>query len=211
MNRHYCLAVYLFMVCWSGVAVISAADEHDDKLEKRILDLLMMRDDVTGEYHVELSGYGKRALPVYEKILSTPQADTFGNYRLSRALIYTGWLGDVASALRPHVRMHLMSDSAGIRMRAVPALAGIGGPEDVPILVAMLYDEDSAVRHQTVMALGKLGDASALTALEIWRQQASKADEARPLTEKWIDNAMTKRIEEARSAIQKRLKEKTAS
>lgn len=197
-------SVLLASIC--GFLAMPARGNQDEQLEERINALLMVEDDETGEYWKELAGYGDRALPVFEKILSEPQDDELGELRVSRVLssIHRGF-GEVAGDFRPHVEAKLTAESRMIRREAVPALAAIGGPDVLPTLVAMLYDQDSMVRHQAVMALGKLGDESALVALDIWEKQATAADESRPAGEKWINHAMSNPLEEARQAIQARL------
>lgn len=206
MKRCTLIRVSILLASICGVLVMPAHGNQENQLEERINALLMVEDDETGQYWEELVGYGERALPVFEEILSTPQNDELGELRVTRVLsaIHRGF-SDVASPLRPHIEAKLSVESRMIRRQAVPALAAISEAEDVPIFVAMLYDPDSMVRHQAVIALGKLGNVSALVALDIWEQQASAADESRPPTEKWIDSAMPSRLKHVRDTIRERI------
>lgn len=54
----------------------------------------------------------------------------------------------------------------GVRLRAVPALTRIRDPRVLPLLAAMLRDQDRFVQKQVVQSLGELRDPRAVAALE---------------------------------------------
>lgn len=100
-----------------------------------------------------------------------------------RALLKSGSREDVARAIkeidlmtdRPQklafLRLMVESGDQGQRSRAVSMLKKLGGPEAVALIMTVLSQEgSSSARMQAAVALGDLGDASAIPALQdAWR------------------------------------------
>ena len=99
----------------------------------------------------------------------------------------------------------LSSDDPAARAAVLESIEVKGKRQELPMLLVNLYATDRAERHRAIAALGELDDESSLVALDLWKKNVSTADEARPAKDKWIDDAMANRLEEAKRAIQAKL------
>lgn len=146
--------------------------------------------------------YGDAVLPVVREVLSEPEGLT--THETHRALILVRLVDRPYPPLRSVLPPFLQAEEWQMRLRAVEALGAIGGSQDAPALVSMLYDPHHAVRYHAARALGKLGDESALLALAIWEKQVATADKRRALQEQWLTGSMAEAINKAKKAIRQR-------
>ncbi len=147
--------------------------------------------------------YGAAVLPVVTDLLSQPEQISVQQVNGALGILIA--LDQAYLHATPKVEPYLCASAWQTRQEAVGALAAVGSKSELPIFLTMLYDPQKTVRYRAVMAIGKFGEKSSLTAFAIWRSQATAADEQRSEPEKWVNGTIKNAIEEASTMIRDRM------
>ena len=77
--------------------------------------------------------------------------------------------------------------SRTIQAASIRALGMIGAPADVPFVCEYVFDRDIDMRREAIVALGKMGDESAIPTLKKVLQREHEAPRNKRLAEEAID------------------------
>tara|TARA_A100001391_G_scaffold159474_2_gene118004 strand:- start:1377 stop:2051 length:675 start_codon:yes stop_codon:yes gene_type:complete len=208
MTIHFSRIVLAFLCCLSSLAFVE--NGHEEKSAD--IESIMLRRDVLewiSRFYPEpgeidpVEKYGAAVLPVVTDLLSKPEQ--VSDQQVNGALGILIALNQTYIHATPKVEPYLRASAWQTREVAVNALAAVGSKSGLPTFVTMLYDVKDTVRYQAVMAIGKFGEKSSLTAFTIWRMQAAASDEQRPEIEKWVDGRIRNAIDHASTMIRDRI------
>ena len=195
------------MSMWLAVialfAVRGSAADGEDRLRKRVFDLLFPTNCILGgeNPYEELAKLGKKAMPIFKEVLSSDEPEC----RLSLKVLFY-YLADAKGdwgELRPFVLQRLKDADAKVRAGATMALEKLGVPEDAPHLVPLLDDADRYIQLGAARLIGKLGGWPEYGKLAQWVKavEAEKDPEAKAKRSYWLPE-----IREVLRGMEKRLR-----
>tara|TARA_A100001391_G_scaffold159474_2_gene118005 strand:- start:2471 stop:3145 length:675 start_codon:yes stop_codon:yes gene_type:complete len=194
-----------------GLATLAYGEEGNEE-KIAVVDSAAVRKDVLewiSRFYPEpdeidpVEKYGAAVLPVVTDLLSQPEQISVQQVNGALGILIA--LDQAYLHATPKVEPYLCASAWQTRQEAVGALAAVGSKSELPIFLTMLYDPQKTVRYRAVMAIGKFGEKSSLTAFAIWRAQATAADEQRSEPEKWVNGTIKNAIEEASTMIRDRI------
>lgn len=184
-----------------------AGSLQDEQTIRRIVLEWISLADRFGD-HVDPIIFGASAIGPVVEVLREPDRHTA--YALSNAIGTYGRLIEKFPKTQPRfeLRRFLTHGDAGVRSMTLVALGKIGTREDIPSLVAELHDPELVARTDAITSLGRIGDASALSALRIWHKLTQESDKNRASSEKWLTSDVSRHYDAAVAYIEARISAK---
>ncbi len=135
-----------------------------------VLALLSSDADEAWRERPKLAAHGKAAFPVFDALLEDPKTRVLHRCRVFDVLGVIE--GDRSRYVQPALRS-LTHDSWLVRWSALKLLDQIGSPEVTGPVVALLFDDETAVVNKAATTLAKIGGSNDLIALDAYLRSAA--------------------------------------
>jgi hypothetical protein len=184
----------VLLACFVAFALDGGAVSAQLPTKQKVIDLLRGNDF---DGYQELVNMGAKAFPIYEEILTDPNAD---DGDVGRVLLV---IGNVKTDRRRFIKRavsRLTDRDFGVRLNAVLLLKDIGSPAETSPVVALLSDKRVEIIYAAAKTLAAIGGPNEVVAMEVWLRGASDRD----------DPKLLRHVRKCRDALKKRLEEPRA-
>lgn len=165
--RRRIIALFALVTVLVGRATNAQTGVPSDEYLRQLLNY-----EESGPEVIQLISYGDKAFPGYQRIIGSQNASPSLAGRVF--YILQNVKADRSGFVEPAVKS-LAEPEGSVRWQALRLLAQIGSLRDTPPIVALMWDDDSAIVRAAAEALTAIGGDRELMAIELWINSNSHA------------------------------------